>query len=481
MPMGSRNPVTLACLMAAALAGCALPSPPAPDALRADALPHVATPPHWRPGDDPRPVAGNWLASFADPALDALVAEALAYNADLRMAAARVELAAGYAKLAGASIYPAVNILAHGGGKLGGDNSGINGGGLFVSWELDLWGRVRAQRAVGAAQYDAAVADAEYARQSIAAAVAKAWFLAIEAKLQHVIATDVVRSGEDATGLVRNRYTVGAGSEYDVELAQSTLASARDTERQLAYAEEQARRALEVLVGRFPAAELAVASSLPRVPAPIPAGLPSELLERRPDVIAAERRVAAAFNQVTEAKAARLPKISLTAGVTSISSNLFVLQDHQNPVASLGANLMFPLFNGYGLEAQVEIRTAEQAIAVADYGRVGLRAFNEVETAMSAAAAADDRVALLRAAVTSNARALDLAKVRYRVGSGDLRAVLGQGVTLYGSQSAAVRMQADQLVQRVNLYLALGGSFDDRSVRLQSSAAQASTSTGGKP
>ncbi len=450
-------PIALTSALTAFVAGCALP--------------HAAPPPRWQPDANSRPVASNWLASFGDPALDALVAEALQYNTDLRAAAVRVELAAGYAKAAGASIYPAVNVLAHGGGKLGGDNSGINGAGLFASWELDLWGRVRAQRAVGAAQYDAAVADAEYARQSIAAAVARAWVLAVEAKMQHAIARDIVRSGEQTTALARDRNIVGAGSEYDVVLAQGTVDTMRDTERQLALGEAQAQRALEVLVGRFPAAEIAVAASLPRVPSEIPAGLPSDLLERRPDVIAAERRVAAAFHQVTEARAARLPKISLTAGVSAISSNLFVLQDHNNPVASLGANLAFPLFNGYALEAQVEIRTAEQALAVADYGRVGLRAFNEVETAMAAASAADERLVILRAAAASNTRALDLAKVRYRVGSGDLRAVLGQGVAVYGSQAAVLRVQADQLVQRVNLYVALGGSFDDRSPQLQSSAA----------
>jgi outer membrane protein TolC len=192
--------------------------------------------------------------------------------------------------------------------------------------------------------------------------------------------------------------------------------------------------------------------------------MPSALLERRPDVIAAERRVAAAFYRVEEAKAARLPRISLTAGVTSISSELFLLKDRDNPVWSVGAGLMAPIFLGGQLQAQVEIRTAEQKQALAEYGRVGAQAFGEVENALSAEFTLADREQLLSQTVAQNARALELAQVRYRVGSGDLRAVEGQRVALDSARTALLRVQSERLVQRVNLYLALGGSFAARSV-----------------
>ena len=443
------------------MAGCALQAPPKPEEIRALALPHVEVPGAWKMarGESFVAPAAGWLATFGEPQLDALVREADRYNADLQVAAARVEQAAGYAKLAGATIYPAVNLLARGGGKLGGDQSGLSGVGLFASWELDIWGRVRAERAAGAEQYEAAVSDAVYARQSIAATTAKSFMLAVEARLQLGIAADIVRASEQAIGLARDRLRVGAGDEYDVTLAEANLETARDAARQLALGYEQARRALETLVGRYPAAGLDVPAALPRLPGPVPVGLPSELLERRPDVIAAERRIAAAFHRVAEAKAARLPKFALTAGVTSISSELFVLQNHANPVLSLGANLAAPIFNGYALEAQVDIRNAEQQLAIAEYGRVGLRALTEVETALSSGFTADEREAILARSVASNARTLELAQVRYRVGSGDLRAVLQQNVALYGARTALLHVQTERLVQRVNLHLALGGSF----------------------
>ncbi|HVO87761.1 MAG TPA: TolC family protein, partial [Casimicrobiaceae bacterium] len=123
-------------------------------------------------------------------------------------------------------------------------------------------------------------------------------------------------------------------------------------------------------------------------------------------------------------------------------------------------NLTAPIFNGYALEAQVDIRTAEQNLAIAQYGTVAARAFNEVESALSAGFAADEREVILARSVASNARTLELAQVRYRVGSGDLRAVLQQSVALYGARTSLLRVQSDKRIQRVNLYLALGGSFE---------------------
>ena len=461
------------------MSGCALAPPPTPDEVRTQALPNVTTPASWTaPGSTQGGVRANWLATFGEPQLDALVREALAYNGDLRIAAARVEQAAAYAKLANSTIYPVVNLLAHGGGKSGGDASGLNVFGLFANWELDIWGRARAQRAAGEAQYASATLDAEYARQSIAAMVAKSWILAIEARAQRAIAADVVRASEQSVGLAGDRLRIGRGDEYDVSLARANLDTSRDAARQLALAYDQAIRALELLVGRYPAAAIDVPSALPRMPEPVPAGLPSELLERRPDVIAAARRIDAAFYSVLEARAARLPKIALTASVNTVSSELFLLQNHSNPVASLGANLVAPLFNGHALEAQVDVRTAEQKLAIADYGRVATKAFSEVENALSAGFAAGERQAILASAVTNNNRTVELAQVRYQVGSGDLRAVLTQNVALYGARTALLRAQSDALVQRVNLYLALGGGFDtppahtaETAHRVQSAAA----------
>jgi NodT family efflux transporter outer membrane factor (OMF) lipoprotein len=457
--MSTRN-TTLAAVVLPVLAGCALEAPPRPEDIRPQALPNVAAPAQWALEESATgEVAGNWLATFDDARLHALVAEAITYNPDLRVAAARVEVASEYVNLADSTLYPQVNLLARGGGQMGGDSTGIQGAGLYADWELDIWGRVRSERAVATAGYESVVADTEYARQSVAALVAKSYFLAVEAGLQLDLAERMVAASGQLAALAEQRQRIGKGDGYDAALARANAETFRDTVEQLNLARGQALRALEALVGRYPAADVAVATQLAQVPGPVPAGLPSELLERRPDVVAAERRIAAAFYGVQEAKAARLPRISLTGNVSDISSDLFVLQDRDNPVWSAGASLLLPVFNAGALQSQVRIRTAEQKQAVAEYGRIGARAFGEVEDALSAEFAAARREQALGRAVAENENALGLAQVRHEVGSGDLRGVRQQQLAAYGARTALVRVQAERLVQRVNLHLALGGAF----------------------
>jgi outer membrane protein, multidrug efflux system len=460
-------------LTASVLSGCALKSPPDTAEMRKEAMPGVQVPGTWTAaGAASGAITDRWLAGFNDPQLDALVQEALANNPDLRVAASRVEQAAAYVKIAGATLYPAVQVLGTASGK-GGSSGGINFIGLFANWELDLWGRVRAGREAASTQYASAELDLAYAWQSLAALVAKSWFLASEARLQGALASEMVRAAEQLLSLARVRERIGNGSALDTAVAEANLQTYRDAERQLRLAYQQSLRALELLAGRYPAAALEAPAMLPPLPGPVPAGLPSELLERRPDVVAAERRVAAAFYRAEEAKAAMLPRIALTAGVNALSSEVIVLKERNNPVWGIGGNLAAPIFLGGALEGQVEVRTAEQKQAIAEYGRIGSRAFGEVENALSGESTMREREAILARAVADNQRAVELTEVRYRVGSGDLRAVSQQQLALYGSRTNLLRVRAEALTQRVNLYLALGGGFGEPvKVSAESGAAQ---------
>jgi NodT family efflux transporter outer membrane factor (OMF) lipoprotein len=444
---------------AVALSGCALKPPPGPAELRQAATPHAEPPPQWSEPAAAGPVTQDWVATLQDATLTTLIAEALAFNADLRLAAARVDAAAAALRAADAALWPQVNLLARGGGKLSGDASGLQGVGLFATWELDLWGRVRAAARSSELQYDATALDATYARQSVAALVAKGWVLAVEARLQRDLARAMVAASEQLVALNRERLRVGSGTDFDVARAQANLETQRDAARNLDLAFGNALRALEALLGRYPAARVEVATALPDWSGAVPAGVPAELLERRPDVVAAERRVAAAFYRTEEAKAARLPRISLSANFTTLSSELFVLQQRDNPLFSAGASLLQPLFLGGLLQAQVQVRTAEQKAALADYGRVTLRVFGEVESSLAAHLTAEEREALLDRAVQSSARALQLTETRFRVGATDARAVQDQQIALNAARVALLRVQAERRIQRVNVHLALGGGF----------------------
>ena len=453
--------VAIPLVAAAATMACILKKPPEAAEIKATAMPSVAVPPQWTAaGAETGAVSSNWLASFRDEQLTALVVEAIAHNPNLQIGAARMEQAQLYAKLAGARLYPSVDLLARGGGKLSGDQSGLQGALLTANWEVDLWGRVRYGRAAAAADAASAAADYEYARQSLAAQVAKAYFLATEANLQAEVARRTIQDSDLLVQLAETRSKVGVGNDEDVFVARASAGSYRDVLRGIELAQEQARRAIELLVGRYPAGTTSTNPQLPGQTDAIPAGLPSELLERRPDVVAAERRVAAAFNRIHEARAARLPTISLTAGVSAISSELFVLKDRDNPVWNFGGSLLMPIFRGGALKTQVEIRTAEQKQALAAYADVGLRAFGEVEAALSAEIAAREREKILAGTLSDNERALEVVRTQFKVGSTDLRFVNQRELALSSVQSALVRMQAEQRVQRINLHLALGGSFE---------------------
>lgn len=441
------------------LAGCTLLAPPASEDLRKDALPNVSVPQQWKQPAEPGAVVDSGFGSFNDPALEALIREALTYNVDLRAGAARVEQARGYVTVAGADLQPGVAAMAKGGGKWSGDYSGMQNALIGATWEIDVWGRQRYGARAASDDYASAQLDFDYARQSLAAWVVRSWLLAVQGTQQESLLQEMVQSAGKLVEMAQQRLKSGIGNDQEVVQAQASLGEYRDRLRQTQLARTQALLALEVLLGRYPGADVRTAARLPTLPGPVPAGLPSELLERRPDIVAAERRVAAAFNRTEEARAARLPRISLTATFGAVSSDLIVLQDKDNPTAGLGGSLLWPLFTGGALQAQVDIRTAEQQEAVANYATVGLRAFSEVESALASETALRERQAILDRVASDSRRSLELATVQYKVGSSDLRSVLQEQLRLVNTQLSLLQVESERLTQRVNLHLALGGGF----------------------
>lgn len=452
-----------AALFAAAtlVAGCAVQ--PAPDgaAIRDDALQGVAMRGEWAGAAVEGDVTGGWLASFADADLDRLVAEALQANPDLRVAGARVGQSQAQLAAAQGLLRPAIALFGSGSTKFGSDLGGLSGGILSVSWELDLWGRLRYARNAAREDYASAQADYAFARQLLAAQVAQTWFTATQVALQRDLARELVVATDKLAELARTRLSVGAGDERDVVLAEANANQFRDAAAQIELAHAKTVRALELLLGRYPAAELQSRSDLPLPPPEVPAGQPLQMLERRPDLVAAERRVAAAFDRVGEAKAARLPTLTLTVSGSYIESNVLELKpDFETPSAGGGATLVAPIYTGGQLDAQVELRTAQQREAVAMYAGAALAAIGDVENALNATRTLEQRRALLELATTQNERALELEQVSYNVGRNDLRNVLRQQVVLYGTRTSLLAVRSDQLVQRVNLFLSLGGNFE---------------------
>ena len=454
--------------LALIISACATPAPsPTVEEVVEQALPETTEiapafteVPSWSEVIAQGSAKDGWLATFGDDKLEQIVDEALRNNRELAVASANLDAAAGLATQAGARLIPAVNV--GGGGQSttrDGSSSNVSGAALNVTWELDIWGKLGAAASAAEEDYRATEADLESARQSLVAQTAKAWFLATEANLQKQLAAEAVAIYTQTLEIVETRVEVGAGQPQDAYLAKADLAAAEERQRQALGAFEESVRSIEVILGRYPAAELEVPRAFVPVPPGIPVGVPAELLERRPDLISAERRVAAAFQRIEVAKAAKLPSLSLTASAGKPSSELFDLIGAGGKFFSLGANFLIPLDLGGELEAQVEIETAQQQVALASYGSIALGAFNEVESALTNESLLLEREGFLAAAVENNRGALEIAKTQYDVGQVDFLSVLQLQARTLNSRISLIRIKNTRLAQRVDLHLALGGSF----------------------
>jgi NodT family efflux transporter outer membrane factor (OMF) lipoprotein len=445
------------------VAACAAPKPaPTTAEIVAEALPSTTNiSAGWAAAMSKGVVEDGWLQSFEDPRLEALAAEVLRNSPVLRAAAANVESAAAAARQAGANLAPVVSI---GGGagtsQRGSIDTQTSGVALNVGWELDVWGRLSAAAAAAEASYQAIESDFEYGRQSLIAQTAKAWFLATDARQQKMLAQEAVDIYTQLLEIATVREKVGRASAQDVYLARADQSSAEEKLRFAQGAFEQALRSIELMLGRYPSAELEASEDFVPVPPAIPVGVPSALLERRPDIVAAERRVAAAFQRTESAKAAKLPQIGLSLSGGRSSSELVGLIGADQNFWSAAANFVAPIDIGGGLQAQVEISTAEQEAAVAGYGQAALRAFGEVEQALSNESLMAEREDFLSSVVQDNTRAYEASKTQYDVGKIDMLSLLQMQARVLGSRAALVHIRNARLAQRVDLHLALGGSFE---------------------
>lgn len=444
------------------LAGClSVPEPPADLARR-----HVnardqfaATALTAGEQAEARQVLDGWLASFNDPALHALVHEAWERNPDLYEAAAVVDEAYARLRTAAGLLYPEVNAV---GSAQRFDSGAVQGGvdvgptnayslGLQAAWEVDLWGRLRANRLAALQAAQAASWDYVQARHSIAAAVAEAYFAITAAREQLEIDRQLLQAEEFTAETTLQRVAVGVATSLDEDLSAANvdLAQAAIDQDQRALAEAQ--RALELLVGDYPAAEVEAAERLPNLPPVPPTGVPAELLERRPDVLAAEERVNAAFYNVKQAQAARLPSLTLSASGGT-------LLDPEELFWSIAADLFGPVFTGGRLEAQVDAASAQQRQAIGRYASVALQAFREVENALSGERYLAQREAHLDQASDRLRDASEAAQNRYQQGLLtiiDLQQVRRQD---FQTRAQLVGVRFERLRQRLDLFLALGGS-----------------------
>jgi multidrug efflux system outer membrane protein len=431
----------------------------------------------WPEGQTEARIAPDWWKAYHDPALDALMDEALAHNADLKLAAARILEARAALGATRADQFPGAQLAASVGRSRATEEGSfpiptpINNNyqlQLQAAYELDLWGRYA--RASDAARADllASQYGREVVRLSLTHDVAAAWFNLAALAAQADLARDTLANREEALALQRLRVSGGVSSDYELQQAEAELAATRADLARLEQSRRQAELALALLLGRSPKAlvEERLAAGKPlaelAVPPAVPAGLPSDLLQRRPDLKQAEAELAAAQARIAEARAALYPNLSLTAYLGSESRELSDLFSGPATVWGLTAGLVQTVFNAGRTEAVVQSRAARQEQLLIQYEQAVRQAFREVLDAL----VAQRQAAEIDAAETRRAQALtratELADLRYRNGVASYLEVLDARRNQYQARQAVIDARRARLASVAGLSKALGGGWEGK-------------------
>ncbi len=422
-------------------------------------------------GSIPGVAVTGWLDDFGSSELKSLVAEAIGENYSLASARARIEQARERAALAGADLLPFVeagvsttrsqNLRGANFQKSRANNFNFS---LDLSWEVDLWGRVRDLREAELDRLSVETNLYESTRLSLAGNVVKTAFDIVVAGEQVSLSQRNLASLRTNLKILDSRLEagdVGDLAALEISLSRADIARAESGILQSRRQLDTSRRVLETLLGRYPGGKLDPLSRIPRISRSVTAGLPSELLLRRPDLLAAEARVDAATRELSASRKALLPAIRITgAGGTSTTDEFGDIFDIQNLVWSIGQNLTAPVFQGGRLRANIRLDESERKELVATYADTALTAFREVETALSAEWYLKGQVAALTTAVTESRRAESLSLRDYEQGLVDIITLLESQRRAFDAESSLLGVQLELLKNRVDLYLALGGDFD---------------------
>jgi NodT family efflux transporter outer membrane factor (OMF) lipoprotein len=414
--------------------------------------------------DDP---AYQWAKGFNDDVLTALIAEALESNIGLEAAKANARAADAAARISGSLKMPSASLGLNSSRQqsrlsflnfqeIDSESHSLS---LGSRWELDLWGKLRKTHASGMANWEAAQADVEALKLSIAGQVGKAWFNVLELDNQWRLAQDSSLSLEQKLSSLEKRYKRGLVTSLDLRLTRAQAASSRAITQQRKTALNNSKRALETLLGRYPSARQNSNQTLPEIANAIPSGLSSALVARRPDLYAAERRLAASLTQSEVANRNWLPQLNLTGSAGTTSDQLTELLDTDFSIWSIAGDLATTVFSGGRLQSERDQAKAQAEAQLAQFRNVALTAFQEVENALSAESELAQLSQDTAIAAYENEKAEDLAWDQYERGIIDITTLLDAQRRADDSASQLISVQNQRLQNRINLHIALGGDF----------------------
>jgi outer membrane protein, multidrug efflux system len=422
----------------------------------------------------------RWWTEFQDPMLDRLVADAVAGNLDLKIAAARIREARAARGIAAAAGLPQVGMAgAYSRAKRSDavppfkSASGANSpfgpreqdtfeAGFDASWEIDVFGGVRRDKEAARAQVQAAEEGRREVLVTLLADVARSYLELRGAQAQLQILEKTLASETDTLGLAKARFEAGLGTDLDVARAEGLLQATEAERPVLQRLARQAVYRLGVLLGKEPgalASELETPGAIPPVPPDVPLTLPSELLSRRPDLRRAERELAAATARVGVARADLFPRFSILGSFGRLSEDAGDLSAGTSQFWRVIPAVRWPILSGGRIRANIRVQDARQEQALRQYEKAILTALEEVENALSAHARERTRQESLRASIAANRRALDLATDRYTGGLESFLSVLDAQRAVYAAEDQLVQSERTAAVSLVAGYKALGGGW----------------------
>ena len=464
----------------ALLSGCTVgPDYVAPTAPQASSYKESGP---WKKGEPRDDISkGNWYTVFHDDKLNALESEATNNSQTLRAAVAKVSESRAVARQAEAAFFPTVNFEADGSRQRTSPNNGqldaqsgsqgrsytFNSATVVpfdLSYEVDLWGKVRRAFEASGDQAQASLADFENVLLTLKADVATQYYAVRTADSQIDVQNRNIQYYQQNLDLTNSRFTGGISTQLDVEQSKATLAAAQAQLATLKEQRAQFEHALAVLCGQTPESfKIAYHPLNTRLPA-IPRGMPSDLLERRPDVAAAERRVAAQNAEIGVAISAYFPSVHLTGQTGLDSGDLGMLFNWESRIWSYGPNIQFPIFEGGQISANVKQQRAAYEENVANYRQSVLVAFQDVEDSLSNLRYLSQQAEAENRAYEAYKKALDLTNSRYTTGLVSYFDVIqAQGLEL-GAEQATVQIEGNRIASTIQLIKALGGGWEDSTI-----------------
>ncbi len=410
--------------------------------------------------------ARPWLDEFSSPQLNSLVKEAFQQNPSIQSLIAGLAIAEEQTWLSWSAFWPKINAGLKASRNQRSSASGFSvsstrvnnlGFSLDFLWEIDLWYKLGNDLEASEFEKTAALSDLYAAQLSLAANISKSWFDAIVASQQIKLAEKTINSFKSALDIIESGYDRGLYKALDVRLARSNLLNAQGRKQSFLKIQDETLRTVEYLLGRYPSASLKLPEQLPIVSRPLPNSVPSSLLQRRPDIIAAEQRFFASDQRMLKAKKNMLPTIQLSGAGGTSTQKLNEIFDPEVLIWNIAANLTQPIFHGAQLYTERKQAEARVKQAAADYAQIALLAFQQVETTMATEKWLQNRLTLLQAEVKESIEAEQLAEDDYVTGLTDIITLLEAQRRAFDSENNLLELRKQRLQNRVNLYLALGG------------------------